>query len=466
MAEGDRGGRHPSPTELDGFLLGELPPRQTASVVAHLVRGCAVCQQRMASLASMVFADGPIAPPKPLVSGAEYDFPLFRAFAAARLYAETRSREKAKARRRGGYGFPKEVPPLEAVPSAAGASESMRHCEVLLQQCRALRFADVEGMILTASLAVTLAERLDANHEDPRELADLRARVWAELGNAHRIADDLGSAEAALARALELSGHGSGDPLLLARLADFTASLRNEQHGFEEAHRLLDWVYAIYRRLGDRHMAGRALISKGLSVYLALDAEQAIPLLQQGIALVDATRDPKLIVSGVHGLLVCLVDCERMAEARALLDAGRALYDVYGERLDAPRARWLEGRIAAGLGDDAAAEQAFLQACASFQEADLPLGTALVSLDLAALWLRQGRTAEIKGAVDEMVAIFRARHVHREAIGALLLLKKALQKDRATAALIQAVAAELRQLEGLPGPDEKRLRSYRPSVDK
>ncbi len=451
MMDGDCGGRHPDATELDGFLLGELSPRRAASVIAHLVRGCDVCRERMAPLASMIFANGPLAPPKPPASGTEYDFPLFKAFAAARLYAETRARGKARARRRSDHGFPKELPPLAAGEPAAVAGESMRRCEALLERCRALRFADVEAALLAASLAVALAERMDAREGTPAGLADLQARAWGELGNAHRVAEDLSSAEKALGRALELSGRGTGDPRLLARLADLTASLRNEQHRFAEAHRLLDLVYEVYRHLGDRHLAGRALLSKGISVYLALDAEPAILLLQRAIAMMDAARDPRLILSAVHGLLVCLVDCERMAEARMLLEASRRLYGVYGQRLDVPRARWLEGRIAAGLGEDGDAEQAFLQVRASFQQADLLLGAALASLDLAAVWLRQGRTAEIKQAVDEMVAIFRARNVHREAIGALLLLKKALQKDRATAALIQAVAAELRQLAGSAG---------------
>jgi tetratricopeptide (TPR) repeat protein len=450
MVEGDRGGRHPSPTELDGFLLGELSPDQAASVVVHLVRGCEVCRERMAPLASMIFANGPIAPPKPAVSGAEYDFPLFKAFASARLYAEMHARERALARR-SGSAFPKGVPPLETSSSEAGIYDVRRRCEVLLERCHALRFTDPEGMILAAALAVALAERMDASETKPAVRADLQARAWAELGNAHRVADDLSSAEAALARALELFSQGTGDPLLLARLADLTASLRTEQRRFEEAHCLLDWVYTIHRQLGNHHLAGRALISKGLSVYLALDAEQAIHLLERGIALTDAACDPKLIFSAVHGLLISLVDCGRIADARALLEESRDLFSVYGERLDAPRARWLEGRIAAGFGENSDAEQAFLQVRTTFQEADLPYTAAMVSLDLAALWLRQGRTAEIKDAVDEMVAIFRARNIHREAIGALLMLKKALQKDRATAALLQAVAAELRQLQGSSG---------------
>jgi type II secretory pathway component PulM len=54
-----------------------------------------------------------------------------------------------------------------------------------------------------------------------------------------------------------------------------------------------------------------------------------------------------------------------------------------------------------------------------------------------------------------MIVVFKSRNIQREAFGALLMLKAALQRNQATAALIQAVAAELRQLEGSSGSDTK-----------
>jgi len=311
-------------------------------------------------------------------------------------------------------------------------------------------------MILAASFAVMLAERMGASGGGAEELADFKARTWAELGNAYRAADDLLSAEAALARAQYLSSRGTGEPLVLARLMDLTASLFTEQRRFEEAHRLLDCVYTIYRHSRDTHSAARALISKGLSAGYAFDSEEAVNLLKQGIPLFDAARDPKLTLAAVHGLLWCLVDSGQVTEAGRLLHQVRHLYAAFAEGLVALRSRWLEGRVAAGLEEDTLAEQAFLEAREGFRAAELPYTAAMASLDLAAVWLRQGRTAEIKELVDEMVEIFRARNIQREAIGALLILREALQKDRATAAMLQAVTVEFQRLEGLPGTKQPR----------
>ncbi|HEY7215079.1 MAG TPA: hypothetical protein VIC28_10645 [Thermoanaerobaculia bacterium] len=258
-----------------------------------------------------------------------------------------------------------------------------------------------------------------------------------------------------MARALDLSGHGTGDPLLLARIMDLTASLYTDQRRFGEAQRLLDWTHAIYQRAGDRHAAGRALVSKGISARTAFQPEEGRRLLILGLRQIDAGRDPKLVFLALQGLIGCLVDCGEITSAKALFEASRNLHALFGERLDVIRARWLEGQIAAGLGENERAEQLLHQAREGFEGAGLPYHAAVVSLDLSAVWLRQGRTAEIRDLVDGMIVVFKSRNIQREAFGALLMLKAALQRNQATAALIQAVAAELRQLEGSSGSDTK-----------
>lgn len=304
---------------------------------------------------------------------------------------------------------------------------------------------------MAASLAVSLAQQISQEHTRNRaELADLQARAWAELGNAHRVADDLTTAEADLARALECAEEGTGDPRLLALLMDLTASLYIDQRRFAEAVQLLDCIHAIFRSLGETHHAGRALISKGIATGYALATDEAVRLLGHGLLLIDAARDPKLVLAGVHSLLYFLVDGGRLAEASRLLVLSRPLYVAQGEKLEELKARWLEGLIAAGLGDDTNAEKAFGEVRTGFAEAELPYDAALVSLALAEVWLRAGRTHEIKVLVDEMLAIFRARQIRREAIAALLMLREALEQEGATVSLLRTVASELERLEREP----------------
>src|SRR6185436_18314829 len=129
---------------------------------------------------------------------------------------------------------------------------------------------------------------------------------------------------------------------------------------------------------------------------------------------------------------------------------GRALYAAHGGQIEQLKALWLEGRIALGLGDRGGAERCFREVRQGFEQADVPYDVALVSLDLAAIWLEQGRNREIQLLLDETVAVFRARGIRREAIAALLMLREACRRERATAALLRAVASELQLLEGEP----------------
>lgn len=449
MAGGNRGSAHPSPADLDRFLRGELAPRDAVPVVAHLLTRCGHCRQRMAPLAAVILCPQAEPPELPSRHHAEYDFPVFRAFAKARRYATALQREKAESALEQPLVAMPAPPPL--LPEQRTARDFAR-CAAFLDRCHALRRSDPEGVVMLASLAVSLAERIAPHGRSPAEIADLRARAWAELGNARRVGGDLAGAELDLSRAVRQVDQGSGDRALLIQLMDLTASLLVDQQRFAEAIQLLDRVEQMHRAAGDLHAAGRALVSKGAAAGHALRPHDAVRLLGEALQLLDARRDPDLVFMTVHNLLFHLSDVGRPAEAARLLAASHDLYALYDERLDLLKARWLEGRIAAAQGDDEAAEAAFREVQAGFAEADLPYDAALASMELAAIWLRNGQMSAIRELIDEMVEIFRARKIRREAIAALLMLREACERQRATVALLRTVTSELQRLEREPAP--------------
>jgi tetratricopeptide (TPR) repeat protein len=449
MAEGDPGARHPRTAELERLLLGDLSASQAAPLVAHLIRGCATCRKKMAPLAATVLGSGRSRLEPAPDQDSQYDFPLFKAFASARRYASTMAREGSEPDR-----LPRlrEVPNPEVFSPAERVARDWSRCEALLERCRALRSSDPEMMVLTAELAVSLAERLGAETADDPSTTDLQAKAWAELGNARRVADDFPGAETDLARAVEKAGRGTGDPRLLARLMDLTASLYKDQRRFEEARHLLDLVYAIHEQLGDARGTARTLLSMAVSAGDACRVEEAIQLVTRGIALLDGAREPKLMLVAIHNLIWYFVEDGKPAQAHQLFLQSRALFIRHAEPLDLARSHWLEGRIAAGIGDAARAELRFLEARAQLDKAHLSYDVALVSLDLAALWLKAGRTAEIRKLIDQTITIFRNRKIRREALGMLLVLRDALRQERATEALLRTVASDLLRLEEAPAP--------------
>jgi hypothetical protein len=405
----------------------------------------------MDPMIAVMFGTGPDAPATATPegeAGSEYDFPLFKAFATARRYAASVNQPKA--------GKPEELAAsalqVASVPvagSARGSERAWDRCQKLIEICRGLRYSDPEALVLAASLAVIIAERIDPGFRGPAALADLQAYAIAELGNAKRVADDLRGAEAELALALRRAAQGTGSPLLLAHLMDLTSSLYLDQSRVEDARVLLDAVYAIHQRVGDRHSTGRALISKGFSAVNALEYEEGIRFLSQGLGMIDAARDPRLVMSGIFNLVWSLVECGQAKEAEPLFEHSRKLFSAYIERIDGIRFTWLEGRIAAALYDNERAERRLTEARARFEELKMPGYVALVSLDLSALCLRAGKTAEILAMIEETIAVFRTHGMSREAITNLLIVREALNKQQVTEALLHATASELLRIEDL-----------------
>ena len=307
--------------------------------------------------------------------------------------------------------------------------------DLLLEASRDCRYRDPSQMVYLAELAQAAAERLSTEAYGPERVGDIQARVWAELGNAYRLADLLDQAETAFERALDSAERGSGEVTVLSLIADRFATLLCHRRRFPEALALLDRLAALHLSLGDRHLAGRALITRGLYTENAGDPAAAFSYIAQGLDLIDATRDASLVLAAIHNLFWCAADLGHYSAVAELLPRARALYGT--DRLNLLRLEWLEGRLAAGLGDPLSAERHFQAVRAGFAEVKLPFPVGMVSLDLALLWAREGRYAEVVPLAEEMLTSFQALRIDREFIVSLVLLRLSCkEEDQAAATLV------------------------------
>jgi len=133
----------------------------------------------------------------------------------------------------------------------------------------------------------------------------------------------------------------------------------------------------------------------------------------------------------------------RFPQANALLPEVQALTAQLGNELDTLRLRWLEGRIAAGLGRTEEALAALSEVRSRFAELDIAYDAALATLEVAVLHLEQGRTGEVKELAMEMAPIFQAQGVHREALAALQLFCEAAKKEAVTVELARRLVEYL-----------------------
>lgn len=320
-------------------------------------------------------------------------------------------------------------------------------CELLCQKSRTLGTEQTNEAVDLAELAVLVADHLADEEPEDRWIYQLRAFAWAHLGNARRVQGDLKNAEAAFDMADEwwaAGEEGTGDALgYRPILLDLKASLRNVQGRRSEALALLDEAYDVYLIAGERHRAGRVLVNQSYVLLEMGEPDQAIPVLQKAEELIDPAREPRLILCARHNLLDNLSKAGRFAEARTLLPQVQELSRSAGSQLDRVRLRWVEARVAAGLGEADEARQAFSEAQRGFLDQHIAYDAALVSLEMATFLLQEGRTAEVRELAREMIPIFQAQDIHREALAALAVFQAAAALDAAKVELAREVQAFL-----------------------
>ncbi|MFL6197661.1 MAG: hypothetical protein ACJ76J_00650 [Thermoanaerobaculia bacterium] len=438
--------RHPTHEMLEAFSNGSLSTHAARAVVAHLVGGCSECRQSLALMSGPLFAPLPEENEEVEISAeldAAYDSAISTAYAAALAKAGGMGRRDAARAIPGAEGLPLPGEPGFATPDV---------CETLMDRSYDLRFTDPAAMLRLAELAAQSAEALDMEVYGAENVADLQARAWAEVANAHRVIGDLPQADRMMTRAVDCRSRGTGDARLLARLSEMAAALACAQRRFDQAFRLLDIAYSLHIKLGDRHSAGRVLIGRGLYTGYTGDPLEGIRYLVHGLNTIDRIREPKLAFLALHNIVSLRVELGEYEEARRTLRQMRPLYARHSDELNDLKLRWMEGKIAAGLGELEEAEAAYTETRDSFDRIGLGYRAALVSLDLVAVWLQQGRTAEIRQLVAELLVTFRAVGVEREALAGVLLLREAVECEQATVELLQLIAHSLGKLDGRSAP--------------
>jgi len=421
---------HLATTVLSRFLDGESSNEEARAVVAHLLTGCPLCLSATSAGA---------APPEPQRDA--YDLAIQRAFAAVSLHGTRASQVKEEARRalaRCAVQAPDAVL-LECKEPAAAL-------EALLTRSSSLRHDDPQRMILHARLAVRAAQRIQDGY-DEEQRADFEARALGELANALRVADELDEAERALAAADAMAAAGTHGTELALRLKDVRASLLGARESFSAACALFTEVYTGRLALGDRQGAASALLGKGFYTGLAGETAEAFRLFDAALALAEAEREPHLRVIALHNKLLFLVDSGRLAEAHELLSRHRAWLWEAGGPVDRAKLLGIEGRILARLGHAERAEAAFVETKRAFAASGMAGHEALITLDLASVVMRQGRSPQASELALEALQVFARLKLRDHVREALLVLADALQAGLLTAALLDSVAEFLRRAE-------------------
>ena len=323
--------------------------------------------------------------------------------------------------------------------------------QALIQASHALRFQDPSRMLHLAGLALLAADAcpVEAAGSELKQ-ADLRAQARWQYGNSLRVLGRFREAEEALANARQLLKTGTRDPRLRAQLCSQIASLRMAQRRFSEAIRLNEEAEAVYSEIGDDHEIATTLVRKAIALLYGGAAEEAIRTLNQAIPLIESERDPHLLLAACHNLVRCYIDLGRPEHALSIYSETRDLYKRSDDPLIRLRAAWQEGLLLRDLGHLKAAETTLLEARQGFVESELLYEAALVSLDLAAVYVKLQAEAELGQTVAESVPIFKALGVGREALASLLQLQQLSHQTRQALDLLRSLSSRVEKLKPRP----------------
>ena len=422
---------------LYDFLLGKLGPKQNRQVVRHLLSGCEPCRR----LARQLWVGDPVP------SEIDLHAIAMNVWRQGRIF----DREKAKA--------PALVEQLEQLSPArqlllvqnSSRFQTRAICELLTDRAFEECASDVQAAVGQALMAKALSEQLSTERYGAGAVHDVQALAWSVLGHAQREAAQLNEAGASFQRAEELAESGSGDPCVIGRVWHLKAFLRHAQGRYEEALALFRRAEREYRDGGDTHLEASTLVDRSRTLREVGDLEGAVRAVRAGLEQLDSSRRPRMVFAAKHNLTLYLQELGQADEALKLVGEALTLHAQLGGELDKLRLRWLEGKLAHLQGDLDRAESAFEEVRMGFEARSMPYDQALVSLDLAAVYLVRERFGEVLDLATAMLAVFQALSIDREAIAALFFLQEAVKARTVSLALLGELGTYLKRVQREPG---------------
>lgn len=415
--------------ELDRLEAGVASERDFERVIRHLLAGCEICGERMAGLWGVATDDAALAG---AIDRSLLGFDAVR----RRAEAERTAAEELVTQLR-------DLPDPRRRLLLRNIQRARRRavCERLIEESRAWRHESAAETLRFAELAVLVAERLGD------QAGELRARAYAERGNARRITGDLAAAERDFIRADKLLATECTDPLVKAEMLSLKASLARAQRRFDDAIRLLVRAASRHSHYGDFGGLAKVLIQLGqVHAHRGTPEEGVTPVLKALRLLGPA--DLQLKLTGLSVLLHLLTEAGETHEAAELIRRTRLLFEVHLSQLDRLRFDWASARIERDLGNYDAAILELVRTRREFVARELPYDVALVSLDLALAYAKCGNRIELRALASETARLFAHLGIERESIAALSLFTQVSEAEAVDlAAKLSATVKRVRQNE-------------------
>jgi len=449
---------HPTVRDFEGFLGSTSRPSGPArnpQILRHMLAECPECRARLDTLgwsqewlSLLTSRDGDSFREEAPITKAAAGYDYERAFVAADRAVDALLTQEKPAETPADALMAEllEVPTNRQSQHMAGKGRfgSPQFVRLLIQQSHAARYRNPDQMLHLAGLARLAAEICSPEQAgNALRLSDLQTRAWGQYGNALRVCGKPREAEEAFITAQALRQMGTGDPALRAWLFDKVTPLYIFRERYEDAVELCDQAAQIYQELGEDHLLAGTLVQKAIACVHSGETTVAIRTLNQAIPLIDYEGDSHLVLAACHNLIRCYIDLGRPDQALQLYSEARDLYHEIDDPLILLRTLWQEGLLLRDLGHLRAAETALLLSRKGFMESNLIYEVALVSLDLASVYVKLGLVEDLKETVATTLPVFRALRVEQKTMASLLQLQHVADQECQALDLIRSLSSRI-----------------------
>jgi len=320
-------------------------------------------------------------------------------------------------------------------------------CLLLLEEARRRIPGDPAEAESLADAVLASNQKTVVYQPDP----EVQAPALAVRGNARRARGRLLDAEVDLEEAQRLlHSPGVTDPATPAEVYSYLGSLRKDQGRFEESAHHQQRSATLYTLLGDREKAARSHLNLGTLHYRRHEPTAAVAADRAALDLLDPGSEPWLRGYAHFNLAFHLHAAGETEESEAELASHERLLAEAGEEV-AQHVVWLRARIAWSRSDLAAAESLYGEARRRALDRGVAWDAGLVSLELALVYLVQGRTAQVRELASEALGVFAEQKVERETRASLELLEAAARRDAVTRELLEQAIAALGRAQPIRG---------------
>lgn len=270
---------------------------------------------------------------------------------------------------------------------------------LILERSRQAQPSELEEALRWADLASRLSEPRDRKPLllDPEEHVLWQAQAASLQGNALRLLGRWAEAETSFEEAAHLLALSWGLTPVSAGYCQYLGLLRWEQGRLEEAEALLRQGARIFCETGSTEDESASWILLGLLAAERGWAGKVVRLLRGGLEGINVESRSWLARRAQLALALGWADLGAFEKADRVLAGSRPPVP----ELDPALARWIEGRIKARLGSPEA-EGDLREAQRDLLVEKRYADAILCSLDLAGLFLRQGRAVEIRLLLDDL----------------------------------------------------------------